>query len=187
MINLNEIIDGCRKNKRNAQKELYDVYAPILLGICIRYSKSTQEAEDILQEGFIKILTKIKDFKGDGSFEGWMKKVIVNTAISHFHKNKKFNEIQDIEHIRESDIDHDNFENNEFTHEELLNIINQMPEGYKVIFNLYAIEGFKHKEIAEMLNITESTSKSQYSRAKDKIRQELELISKIKIQNVSEQ
>jgi RNA polymerase sigma-70 factor (ECF subfamily) len=183
MINLNEIVEKCKKNNRNAQKELYDVYAPVLFGICLRYSKSTHEAEDILQEGFIKILTKIKYFRGVGSFEGWMKKVIVNTAISHFHKNKKYNETHDIERIKDSDINRENFDNHEFTQEELLGVINKMPEGYKVIFNLYAIEGFKHKEIAEMLNITESTSKSQYSRAKDKIRQELEIISKIKMQN----
>jgi RNA polymerase sigma-70 factor (ECF subfamily) len=183
MIDLNEIVGRCKKNDRNAQKELYDVYAPILFGICLRYSKSSQEAEDILQEGFIKILTKIKFFKGDGSFEGWMKKVIVNTAISHFHKNKKYNELQDIDKIKETEIETEKYDNHEFTQEELLNVINKMPEGYRVIFNMYAIEGFKHKEIAEMLNITESTSKSQYSRAKEKIRQELENISTIKKQN----
>jgi RNA polymerase sigma factor (sigma-70 family) len=183
MIDIHEIVERCKKNDRNAQKELYDVYSPVLFGICIRYSKSTQEAEDILQDGFIKILTKIKYFKGEGSFEGWMKKIIVNTAISHFHKNKKFNEFQDIDRIKEAEIENEKYDGQEFTQEELLNVINKMPEGYKVIFNLYAIEGFKHKEIAELLNITESTSKSQYSRAKEKIRQELELISKIKLQN----
>lgn len=183
MTDLEKIIERCKNYDRKAQKELYDVYSPILLGICIRYSKSRQEAEDILQDGFIKILTKINDFKGDGSFEGWMKRIVVNTAISHFHKNKKHNEIYDIDEINETDIKGHSFGSSDFTKEELLNVINSLPEGYKVVFNLYAIEGYKHKEIADMLNINQNTSKSQYSRAKDKLRQKLESLSKIKAKN----
>ena len=183
MIDLSKILERCKKYDRKAQKELYDVYSPVLLGICIRYSKSREEAEDVLQDGFIKIFTKINDFKGDGSFEGWMKRIIVNTAISHYHKNKKHNEIYDIDDINETDIKGHSFESNDFTSEELFKVIDSLPEGYKVVFNLYAIEGYKHKEIAEMLNINQNTSKSQYSRAKEKIRQKLESISKIKTKN----
>lgn len=184
MIDLSKILERCKKYERKAQKELYDVYSPVLLGICIRYAKTRDEAEDILQEGLIKILTKINDFKGDGSFEGWMKRIIVNTAISHYHKNKKHNDVYDIDEINETDIKGNTFENNQFTSEELYSVINNLPAGYKEVFNLYAIEGYKHKEIAEILNINQNTSKSQYSRAKEKIRQQLELISKIKEKNV---
>ena len=184
MIDLSKILERCKKFERKAQKELYDVYSPVLLGICIRYAKTKDEAEDILQEGFIKILTKIKDFKGDGSFEGWMRRIIVNTAISQYHKNKKHNDIYDIDEINETDIKGNTFEETEFTSEELYSVINSLPEGYKVVFNLYAIEGYKHKEIAKILNINQNTSKSQYSRAKERIRQQLEMISKIKEKNV---
>ena len=183
MIDLSKILERCKKHERKAQKELYDVYSPILLGICIRYAKSKFEAEDVLQEGFIKILTKINDFKGDGSFEGWMKRIVVNTAISHYNKNKKHNEIYDIGDINETDIKGHTFESNNFTSEELFKVIDNLPEGYKVVFNLYAIEGYKHKEIAEMLNINQNTSKSQYSRAKERLRQKLDAISKIKAKN----
>ena len=149
MIDQEKIIERCKRYDRKAQKELYDVYSPVLLGICIRYSKSKEEAEDILQDGFIKILTKINDFKGEGSFEGWMKRIIVNTAISHYHKNKKHNENYDIDEINETDIKGHSFESSDFTREELLKVIDSLPEGYRVVFNLYAIEGYKHKEIAQ--------------------------------------
>jgi len=187
MIDLSKILERCRKFERKAQKELYDIYSPILFGICLRYAKSKDEAEDMLQEGFIKIFTKINDFKGDGSFEGWMRRIIVNTAISAYHKNKKYNDSYEIDEINETDIDGYSFEDHEFTSEELFKVINDLPEGYKVVFNLYAIEGYKHKEIADLLNINQNTSKSQYSRAKERIRQQLELISKIKKKNVEKQ
>ncbi len=181
MIDLSKIIERCRKNDRKAQKELYDVYSPLLLGICIRYSKSKSEAEDVLQEGFIRIFTKMNDFSGKGSFEGWMRRIIVNTAISYYHKNKKHNENYDISEIKETQTENHEMYESPFTKEELLSVINSLPEGYKVVFNLYAIEGYKHKDIAEMLEISVNTSKSQYSRAKEKIREKLEKISRIKI------
>ncbi|NPA67812.1 MAG: RNA polymerase sigma factor [Chlorobi bacterium] len=185
MIDLRQIIKKCKAYDKKAQKELYDIYSPVLYGICLRYGKSEAEAEDILQDAFIKILTKINDFDDRGSFEGWMKKIVVNTAITAYHKNKKHNELYDITEIKESDTESYSFGEEAFTKEELMNVINSLPEGYRVIFNLYAIEGYKHKEIAEMLNISHNTSKSQYLRAKEKIRAKLEAISKIKIQNVT--
>jgi len=185
MIDLRQIVKKCKAYDKKAQKELYDVYSPVLYGICLRYGKSEDEAEDILQEGFIKILTKINDYKEIGSFEGWMKKIIVNTAISHYHKNKKYNESYDIDNINESETGSYVWGNEDFTREELMSVIDNLPEGYRIIFNLYAIEGYKHKEIAEKLNISHNTSKSQYLRAKEKIREKLKAISKIKIQNVN--
>lgn len=185
MIDLRQIVKKCKAYDKKAQKELYNVYSPVLYGICLRYGKSKDEAEDILQEGFIKILTKINDYKEIGSFEGWMKKIIVNTAISHYHKNKKYNESYDIDNINESETGSYVWGDEDFTREELMSVIDNLPEGYRIIFNLYAIEGYKHKEIAEKLNISHNTSKSQYLRAKEKIREKLKAISKIKIQNVN--
>ncbi len=183
MIDLRQIVKKCKAYDKRAQRELYEVYSPVLYGICLRYSKSEAEAEDILQDAFVKILTKINDFDDRGSFEGWMKRIVVNTAISSYHKNKKYNDIYDIDKIKETDSENYTFGNESFTKDELMSVINSLPEGYRMIFNLYAIEGYKHKEIADMLGISHNTSKSQYLRAKEKIRQKLEVISKIKMKS----
>jgi RNA polymerase sigma factor (sigma-70 family) len=179
MLDEKEIIEGCRRNERKAQKALYERYASILLGVCIRYSGRRDEAEDILQDGLIKVYFNIKEFAGKGSFINWMKKIMVNTAITHYHRNLKHQYHQDIEDIRETDIDGVSLNTSEFTREELFNVIRDLPHGYRLIFNLYAIEGYKHKEIAEMLEIDVNTSKSQYSRAKALIRRKLGTLRKI--------
>ncbi len=181
MQDLEKIIKGCQKGQRSFQKLLYDKYSPLLMGICMRYAHTTDEAEDILQEGFVKILKQINKFEQKGSFEGWMKRIVINTAITNYRKNlKRYNhsELDDYNSQFHSTSMYDS----DFTHEELLNIIKKLPDGYRVIFNLYAIEGYKHKEIAELLNIDVATSKSQYSRAKRSIRQKMEKISKINIE-----
>ena len=181
MLDLEKIIQKCRDNDKKAQKTLYDTYSPVLFGICIRYAKDKYEAEDTLQEAFFKVLTKIKDYNGKGSFEGWMKRIIVNTAITNYHKNKKHNSNYDINEIKEVSIKGNNFSAADYTSEELLNVIKTLPDGYRMVFNLYAIEGFKHKEIAKKLNVDVNTSKSQYSRAKKLIRKKLEILSKINL------
>jgi RNA polymerase sigma-70 factor (ECF subfamily) len=187
MLSEEQLIERCRKNDRKAQKILYDKYASLMLAICMRYVYERSEAEDILQEGFLKIFTKISEFEGRGSFEGWMKRVFINTAITLYHKNSKHNKnhynIDDV-HVIKSE--KPAFGESEFTNEELFNIIHSLPEGYKLVFNLYALEGYKHKEIAEMLNIDINTSKSQYSRAKKLIRKKLEGYGKILIGNIDE-
>ncbi len=175
-----KIIERCKQNDPNAQKELYDVYAPVMFGLCLRYTANSAEAQDVLQEGFVKILTKISDFSGSGSFEGWMKRIIINTAISLFHKNKKHNQTTDIEPLAETYLSEDEVTENEYTTEELMSVINKLPTGYKAVFCMYAIEGYKHKEIAELLEIDANTSKSQYSRAKKMIQIRLEELSKIR-------
>ena len=180
MHNIDEIVEGCKNNNRKAQKLLYDKYAPILMGICIRYALSTDEAQDVLQEGFFKILKQINQFQNKGSFEGWMKRIMVNTAITNYRKNLKHYNQYDIDDVH-SDINSTSMFNSDFTHDELLKIIHELPKGYREIFNLYAIDGYKHKEIAEMLNIDIATSKSQYSRAKKALRVKMEEISKIKV------
>ncbi len=181
MHNLDSIILRCKKNDSKAQKELYDYYAPILYGICLRYVSEKSVAADILQESFLKILTKIDDFSGIGSFEGWMKRIVVNTAITEYHKNKKHNYNIEIDEIKENKIEGNHYSNEEFTQDELMNVIKTLPPGYRIIFNMYAIEGFKHKEISKEMNIDVSTSKSQYSRAKKLIQKKLAELSKIKI------
>ena len=161
-----DILSGCIKGKQSAQRELYEKYSRILLGICIRYAGSVEEAEDILQEGFVKIFLNINHFKGEGSLMAWMRRIMINTAITAYHKSLKHRYHEDVDEIRETDMTEMDWSDSDFTAEELKNIIMRMPEGYKMVFNLYAIEGYKHREIAEILEIDENTSKSQYSRAR---------------------
>ncbi|NJM14507.1 MAG: sigma-70 family RNA polymerase sigma factor [Bacteroidales bacterium] len=177
MPQLETLIEGCLKGRRKEQHELYKRYSPVLLGICLRYVEDKAEAEDILQEGFLKIFENIQSYEGKGSFEGWMKSVMVNTAITHFHKNKKHYHHEEIEDFKE-EIRLNGLPDADLDARELLKVINQMPQGYKMVFNLFAIEGYKHKEIAEKLNIDENTSKSQFLRAKQWLIKTLEKIEK---------
>ena len=179
MQNEQQIIEGCLKNSRKAQKMLYDKYASKFLGMCMRYAKDRLEAEDILQEGFLKIFGRISQFSGLGSFEGWMKRIIVNTAITNYRQNLKHYYKQHIDEVNESDIDA-TFSESEYSLEELLKVIQALPPGYKMVFNMFAIEGFQHKEIAEMMGIDVTTSKSQYSRAKKLLREKLAELKKEK-------
>ena len=178
MLDDKQIIDGCCRKDKKAQKALFDRFAKVLLGICMRYAGRRDEAEDILQDGFVKIYGNIRDYAGTGSFINWMKKIMINTAITHYHRNLKHHYQQDIEDIRETDIEGYEFEAAEFNREELFGVINELPEGYRMVFNLYALEGYKHKEIAELLEIDINTSKSQYSRARGLIRKRLEVLKK---------
>lgn len=176
MLDEKKIVNGCCKNERKAQKMLFDKYASILLGVCIRYSDRRDVAEDILQDGFVKIFTKIKDFRGKGALVNWMKKIMINTAITHYHRNIKHQRNYDIEDVRETHIIGNITEDHPYTREELMEVIRSLPRGYRIVFNLYAIEGYKHKEIAVMLDIDINTSKSQYSRARQLIRKKLQIL-----------
>jgi len=179
MLSEEQLIERCKKQDKTAQKILYNKYAALMLGICMRYVFERSEAEDILQEGFIKIFSYIKKFEGRGSFEGWMKRVIVNTAITHYHKNSKHNKYHyDIVDVQETTFEKKTYKESDYTINELNKIIQSLPEGYRVVFSLYAIEGYKHKEIAKLLKIDINTSKSQYSRAKKMIRKKLESFSR---------
>jgi len=180
MMSDRQIIDGCARHERRAQQELYNRYSRFLLGVCLRYATDKAEAEDILQESFLKIFFNIKDFSGTGSFIGWLRKVAVNTAITHYHKNLKYRYHVDIEEYVSVETGVTSFEEDFFTSEELYKVLNELPAGYRLVFNLYAVEGYKHKEIAEMLGIDTNTSKSQYSRAKAVIRVKLEKLGKLK-------
>ena len=172
MIDTRRIIEGCIKNERKAQQELHDKYSKDLLRICCRYSKDLHEAEDILQESFIRIFANIKNFSHKGSFEGWLKRITVNTSLTHYHKN-----INHSNHVSIEDYmvgERGNYFETDFLLSEIIHkIINDLPDGYRTVFNLYAIEGYKHWEIGEMLDIDLNTSKSQYCRAKSVIRSRL--------------
>ena len=175
-----QIIELCAKHDRKAQQALYDKYSRLLLGVCLRYASDKAEAEDILQDSFLKIFYNIKDFTGSGSFIGWLRKVAVNTAITHYHKNLKYRYHVEIEEYVSVETGVTSFEEDFFTSDELYKVLNELPTGYRMVFNLYAVEGYKHKEIAEMLGIDTNTSKSQYSRAKAVIRDKLEKLGKLK-------
>ncbi len=174
MISDQEIVQGCLKKDKRAQKSLYDLYSGLLLGICIRYATDVPEAEDILQESMLKIFLNIGDYSGGGSFIGWMRKIVINTAITHYHKHLKHKHYVEIEELYTSEAGKSDTPDLAYTADELKSILNLLPPGYKAVFNLYAIEGYKHKEIAEMLGIDVNTSKSQYSRARTFIQKKLE-------------
>ncbi len=179
-----KILEGCIAGKRRAQNQLYQRFAKGMLGVCLRYGRNLAEAEDILQDGFIKVFKNIKDFRHEGSLEGWIRKIMVNTAITQFNKNKmKFVEISDEIAVQQDD--QDETLNVRIEPEMLLNLIQEMPDGYRMVLNLYVFEGFNHKEIAEILTISENTSKSQLFKARKYLKRELEKIMKTDLQVTS--
>ena len=160
-----EILEGCKKNNAIAQQLLYDKYSPKMLAVCYRYAKNRDDAEDMLQESFIKIFTAIKQFRNDGALEGWIRRIIVHTCINSLKKNKKFSENVDILHaytLKATTEDAPAV----MQAKQIIDCIRLLPLGYKTVLNLYAIEGYNHKEIGMLLDIEESTSRSQYTRAK---------------------
>ncbi len=159
-----ELIEGCKRKNAHAQKSLYERYASKFYALCCRYIKDKMEAEDVLIIAFTKILDRIDQFKGEGSFEGWMKRIVVNESLTYLRRNKNMYLEKDIEAAdREPDFEKSD---NHFQAEDLMKMIEALPSGYRIVFNLYAIDGYSHKEIAAQLGITESTSKSQLSRAR---------------------
>lgn len=159
-----DLINGCRRGEKHAQQRLFDLYSRRMYGICLRYVKNTMQAEDVLVMAFTKIFERINQFKGEGSFEGWIRRIIVNEALTSLRRNRAMMIETDLEYAdREPDYDRlsDHLEA-----EDLLKMIAKLPPGYRVVFNMYAIDGFSHKEIGEQLGITENTSKSQLSRAR---------------------
>ncbi len=165
------LVAKCRKQDGQAQKELYDRYASVMLGVCCRYIRDFDQAEDIMIGGFVKVFNRIDQFKGEGSFEGWMRRIMVNESLTYIRKNKNMYLEVDIETVdKEPDY---NTLNNEMEANDLLKLVQQLPTGYRTVFNMYAIEGYSHKEIAEQLGISENTSKSQLSRARVLLQKQL--------------
>lgn len=161
---LDEVIDGCVRSVLKYQKILYNHFSPKMFGLCLRYAKDYHTAEDILQEGFIKVFKYIKNFRKEGSLEGWLRRIFINTAIEHFRKAVRVYPILDDE---DNEIDIEDQSYYDFLDsEDLVKMIQQLSPGYRTIFNLYAIEGYSHKEISNLLGISEGTSKSQLARAR---------------------
>ncbi len=180
MNSLKKILKGCLKNNKADQYELYSLYSPKMYGICLRYAGSTDEAQDILQEGFIRIFQHLPSFKGKGSFEGWIKRIMVNTAIEKYRERVYHLSVDSISENGNYFTDNHALELLEVN--DVLNLFQELPDQYRLVFNLYAMEGYAHKEIAEMLNISESTSRSNLARARSllqkKITRELVIIEK---------
>ena len=169
---IEDLVQGCKRGDRQAQEALYRQLVSTMMGICLRYAKDRDDAEDILQTGFIRVFQKISDFRMEGSFEGWVKRIMVNTALEHYRKNLRSLTAISLDEVQE-EVGFADW--NALEVQDLLKLIQSLPNGYRVVFNLYALEGYSHKEIADELGITESGSKSQLSRArallKEKIKQ----------------
>ena len=168
-------IKKLRKGDGKTQKVFYQQLAPKMYGICLRFAANQAEADDILQEGFIRVFNHIKDFRSEGSLEGWVRRTIVNTAINFYKKRIKRGPTTDLEYIKES-VDDKYYIIEKMAADELMEMISELPDGYRTVFNLNVVEGYTHKEIGELLDISENTSKSQLSRARTSLQKKLKAI-----------
>lgn len=165
MMDINQLVRDCLKGKPEAQKRLYELYAETMLGVCYRYTKSIEDAEDVLQDGFVKVFLNLHQYKSEGELGAWIRRVMVNTALNFLKKNRKY---QDEMYFPDEYLHPVADDNPAITLQakELAHLIRQLPTGYQTIFNLHVIEGYSHVEIAQMLGITDGTSRSQYARAR---------------------
>ncbi|CAM4324817.1 RNA polymerase sigma-70 factor, ECF subfamily [Pedobacter westerhofensis] len=168
---INDLLEGCKAGDRKMQELLYRQTASKLLAVCMRYARDRMEAEDVLQLGYIRIFQKIKEYRGDGSFEGWMRKVMVNCAIESYRRNLRTLNIVPIEEGYEQPSE--GFDFSRLGMQDLLALIQKLADGYRIVFNMYIIEGYSHKEIAATLGISEGASKSQLSRARAILKEEI--------------
>ncbi len=159
-----DLIDKCIKGENKAQKKLYESTVKQMFGVCLRYCKDPEDAKDILQEGYVRVFTKMKQFEGKGVLEAWMRRIFVNCALESIRVNKFYTETSDIS--EEFDLGFDNYTIDKISQKEIMDTMQKLAMGYRTVLNLYAIEGYSHAEIAQMLNINEGTSKSQLARAR---------------------
>ncbi len=159
------MLNGCLDNNATAQEALYAYFSPKMLGVCYRFAKNREDAEDMLQEGFIKVFAQIYQYRNEGALEGWIRRIVVHTCINILKKNKKFSDSLDIAYASGVGIKEENIPSI-MQAKQVVECIRTLPVGYRTVLNLYAIEGYSHKEIGQMLDIEESTSRSQYTRAK---------------------
>lgn len=169
MCNLEKIIEKCQKGDRKAGEQLYKMFSPKMYAVCIQYSKTREEAEDNLQDGFIKVLESIGQYAGKGSFEGWMKRIFINTALEKFRKNRSVQIVDEVPDMVDEDID----DGIDIPSNVLFDFVSQLPEKYRLVFNLYVVEGLQHKDIAKELGISEGTSKSNLARAKEILKKKI--------------
>lgn len=169
-LNWADLLEGCLVGKKRSQEQMYHCYAPKMFGLCLRYSENYHSAEDVLQEGFIKVFQKLNDFRYEGSFEGWLKRIFINTAIEYNRKESKHRHLEIIEDLHLSltfsAVEH-------LIKDDLIQLIQQLPAGYRQIFNLYVIDGFNHNEISKLLDISVGTSKSQLARARQTLKKQI--------------
>lgn len=170
-----KLIEGCLAGKRKAQSELYTRFAPMLYGVCLRYASSRFEAQDMLQEGFIKIFTALSSYESKGSFEGWMKRIVINNALNNIRSKSKqplFTDFSEVENLPDAP-----YGDEEIVQppdkETMLRLVQELPQGYRMVFNLYVFEDYSHKDIAEMAGISENTSKTQLMRARNLLQKKL--------------
>ena len=168
---IDDLMEGCKAGNRQMQEMLYKQTAPKMLAVCMRYAKDHMEAEDALQMGYVKIFQKIKEYRGEGSFEGWIRRIMVNTAIESYRKNLRSLNVVPIEDAYEQPSA--GFDFSSLGMQDLMKVIQKLADGYRMVFNMYIIEGYSHKEIAETLGISEGASKSQLSRARAILQQEI--------------
>ena len=173
-----ELIDACKRREPSAQRAVYARYSSMLFGVAMRYTNSRSDAEDVLQEAWIKVFRHLNSFSENNSFDGWLRRIVVNTAITHYRRNLKHAHHIDLDEVHATPRDLEAFKELEFTKEELERALRQLPPGYGMVFKLYVIDGFKHKEIAEQLGIDLNTSKSQLSRARRFLQEVLAGMSK---------
>jgi RNA polymerase sigma-70 factor (ECF subfamily) len=171
-IEIKEVIEGCQKGDRSAQKALYELFAPRMLGVCLRYAGDRETAEDFLQDGFIRVFEKIEKFRFEGSFEGWMRRIMVNMIIESYRKARIKTEMTDDFPDREDD-ETVELSSQQPSLQELLALVQQLPERYRLVFNLYVLEDLTHEEIARQLDISPGTSKSNLSRARKWLQERL--------------
>jgi RNA polymerase sigma factor (sigma-70 family) len=168
-----DLIQGCINGNRQMQEFLYKKFSPKMYGVCLRYAGNTEDANDILQEGFIKIFKNIGKFRSEGSFEGWIRRIFVNTSIEHFRKKVKLYNVTEVQENTIEDKELDALDL--LDAKDIISIVNELSPGYKAVFNMHIIEGYSHKEIAGILGITEGTSKSQLARAKGVLKKMVEI------------
>lgn len=173
-------IELLRENNSKSQELLYKYFAPKMYGICLRFAGNQMEADDIMQEGFIKVFTQLKNFRNEGSFEGWIRRTFINTAINYYRKNLRSSKFQNVDELEVAITNEENIFDT-LSKEELINLIQELPNGYRTVFNLNIIEGYTHKEIGEMLNISDNTSKSQLTRARSILQKKVTAMIKQKV------
>lgn len=167
------IIAGCLNGELWAQKKLYELHAPTMMSVCVRYVTDRETAKDVLQDGFIKLFTKIETFSGTGSFAGWVRRIFVTTALEYLRKNDALKQSISIDEYNEYTEMSDISVIEQISADDLMKIIGELPNGYRTVFNLYVVEGYSHAEIAVMLNIGENTSRSQFMRARKLLQQKV--------------
>jgi RNA polymerase sigma factor (sigma-70 family) len=181
--NLTDLIKGCQLGNRKAQEVLYKLFAAKMLGVCMRYATDKMEAEDMLQNGFIKVFGKIEDYRGEGSFEGWVRRIMVHSSIEYYRKHHKMMQLVEMDTAGAEQLVNP-VGASILEAKDLLAIIQTLSPGYRMVFNMYAIEGYSHKEIAEVMNISEGASKSQLSRARAILKEMVNKMERVKYENI---